>query len=36
MGKKFDTVYESVIQRYTVGGFLPGDIVKFRPDYKSC
>ena len=35
MGKKFDTIYESVVSRYTVGGFLPGDIVKFRPNYKS-
>ena len=36
MGKKFDEIYESVVARYQVGGFLPGDIVKFRPDYKSC
>jgi hypothetical protein len=36
MGKKFDEIYESIIQRYNVGGFLPGDIVKFRPNYKSC
>lgn len=35
MGKKFDEIYESVVQRYAVGGYLPGDIVKFRPDYKS-
>ena len=35
MGKKFDSIYESVIQRYAVGGYLPGDIVIFRPDYKS-
>lgn len=35
MGKKFDAIYESVISRYQVGGYLPGDIVKFRPDYKS-
>lgn len=36
MGIKFDEIYESVVSRYQVGGYLPGDIVKFRPDYKSC
>lgn len=36
MGIKFDQIYESVVSRYQVGGYLPGDIVKFRPDYKSC
>ena len=36
MGLKFDEIFESVVSRYTVGGFLPGDLVKFRPDYKSC
>lgn len=35
MGKKFDEVFESVIQRYQAGGYLPGDIVKFRDGYKS-
>lgn len=39
MGKKFDKIYRSVMEavnsRYTVGGYLPGDLVKFRPDYKS-
>ena len=35
MGKKFDSIFEAVVSRYTVGGYLPGDIVKFRPDYKS-
>jgi hypothetical protein len=35
MGKKFDAIYEAVISRYNVGGYLPGDIIKFRPDYKS-
>lgn len=35
MGKKFDTIYESVVSRYQIGGYLPGDIVKFRPDYKN-
>jgi hypothetical protein len=36
MGLKFDEIYESVVSRFQIGGFLPGDIVKFRPDYKSC
>ena len=35
MGKKFDTVFEAVIQRYQAGGYLPGDIVTFRTGYKS-
>lgn len=35
MGKKFDAIFESVVSRYQVGGFLPGDIVVFRPNYKS-
>lgn len=39
MGKKFDKIYDSIMEavnsRYTVGGYLPGDLVKFRPDYKS-
>lgn len=35
MGKKFDAVYESVISRSETGGYLPGDIVKFRPGYKN-
>jgi len=36
MGKKFDAIYnEAVVSRYQVGGYLPGDIVKFRPSYKS-
>lgn len=35
MGKKFDEIYESVVSRYQIGGYLPGDIVVFRPDYKS-
>lgn len=35
MGKKFDAIFEAVNQRYNVGGYLPGDIVKFRPNYKS-
>jgi hypothetical protein len=37
MGKKFDEIYESVVSRYEVGaGFLPGDVVKFRSNYKTC
>lgn len=35
MGKKFDAVFESVIQRYQAGGFLTGDPVKFKAGYKS-
>lgn len=35
MGRKFDKILESVVQRYQVGGFLPGDIIKFRSDYKK-
>jgi len=35
MGKKFDAVFESVIQRYQAGGFLTGDPVKFTAGYKS-
>lgn len=35
MGKKFDDIYEAVISRYEVGGYLPGDVVKFRSNYKS-
>ena len=35
MGKKFDIVMETVIQRGEAGGFLPGDCVKFRTGYKN-
>jgi len=35
MGQKFDAIFESVVSRYQVGGYLPGDIVKFRSEYKS-
>ena len=35
MGKKFDTIYESVVSRGESGSYLPGDIVIFRPNYKS-
>jgi hypothetical protein len=30
MGKKFDAIFESVIQRYQAGGFLTGDPVKLQ------
>lgn len=35
MGKKFDAIYETVVSRSEVGGFLPGDYVKFRDGYKN-
>lgn len=35
MGKKFDAVFESVVQRYQSGGFISGDSVVFKPSYKS-
>jgi hypothetical protein len=35
MGKKFDKIFEAVVSRYNTGGYLPGDIIKFRPNYKS-
>lgn len=35
MGKKFDAIYETVISRSETGGYLPGDIVKFRDGYKN-
>jgi hypothetical protein len=36
MGKKFDMILESVTSRYTSGsGYLPGDFVTFRKNYKS-
>lgn len=35
MGKKFDKIYESVISVTNYGGYAPGYIVKFRPDYKT-
>lgn len=35
MGKKFDQLFESVVQRYQAGGFLNGDLVKFKSNYKS-
>lgn len=36
MGKKFNLIYESVTARMTSGGYLPGDTVVFRNNYKSC
>ena len=36
MGNKFDSIYESIVSRFVVGGYLPGDLVTFRKDYKSC
>jgi hypothetical protein len=35
MGQKFDKIFESLTSRYTSGGYLPGDVVVFRPNYKS-
>ena len=35
MEKKFNKIYESYVSRYTRGGFLTGDLVKVRDDYKS-
>jgi len=35
MGKKFDKIFESVVSRDNCGGYLPGDIVQFRSNYKS-
>jgi hypothetical protein len=36
MGKKFDEIWESIAGRHVSGGFLPGDFVTFRKNYKSC
>jgi hypothetical protein len=33
--KKFNKIYESYVSRYTRGGFLTGDLVKVRDDFKS-
>jgi len=35
MGKKFDSIFEAVVSRHQAGGYLPGDIVVFRSNYKS-
>lgn len=36
MGKKFDEIFEAVSSRNEVGGYLPGDLVVLRSNYKSC
>lgn len=36
MGKKFDAIFEAVVSRHQAGGYLPGDVVVFRSNYKSC
>ena len=33
--RKFTKIWESAINRYTLGGFLNGDLVKIKPNYKS-
>jgi len=33
--KKFNKIYESYVSRFTRGGFLTGDLVKVRDNYKS-
>jgi hypothetical protein len=35
MTSKFNELYESYSKRYELGGFLVGDFVVFRPDYKN-
>ena len=35
MGKKFDQIFEAVVSRSEIGGYLPGDIIKFRDGYKN-
>lgn len=35
MGNKFDAIYEAVVSRSEIGGYLNGDIVKFRDGYKN-
>lgn len=35
MEKKFDKIYESYVSRFTRGGFLTGDLVKVRDDFKT-
>jgi len=35
MGKLFDAIYESVVSRTDIGGYLPGDCVRFRKNYKT-
>jgi len=36
MGKKFDKIWESISARHVSGGYLPGDFVTFRKNYKSA
>jgi len=36
MTSKFEKLFESYSKRYELGGFLVGDFVVFRPDYKNC
>ena len=35
MGKRFDKIFESVVSRFSCGGYLTGDLVQFRSSYKS-
>ena len=35
MNKKFDTLYETYVTRYTRGGFLTGDLVRFKKGYEN-
>jgi len=39
MGIKFNTIYDSILEsvnkRNDVGGYLPGDVIEFRKDYKT-
>ena len=39
MGIKFNEIYDSILESVTTrnssGGFLPGDVIEFRKDYKS-
>lgn len=36
MTSKFEELFECYSKRYELGGFLVGDFVTFRPDYKNC
>ena len=33
--RRFTKIWESAINRYTSGGFLPGDLVTLKPDFKK-
>jgi hypothetical protein len=35
MGKKFNAIFESVISRFQIGGYLISDFVQFRSSYKD-